>query len=555
MKSRWLAYSLLLVGWLSIGYACKGGGGGGGEFIMVLNTSPEDGRNDVQLESRVGFQIDATIDPATLTNDTFYVTDSQGTRIAGTLAIDEDEPDVAVLTPAEPFLVIASFTATITTGLASSRGATLEQNFEWQFTTLDSAWGVSEWIEQIDTGSSSRAQVVVDEQSNALAVWEYNEPTGTSIWANHYTRVGLWEEPVPIDTGNGGATDPQVAADAAGNGFAVWREDQNGGEIWTNRYVVGQGWGTAELLQTGEVTAAQNPAIAADREGNAVAIWFQRDRFSADVVVWANRYDAVDDRWGSAQSIDTMTSPSAGVVTAVGMDGAGDAIAIWTRPTFMGTVIWANRNTSTGWGTSELIKSDDMTDARAARLDVGANGDAFVVWEQDEDTREDIWSTRFSGSSWSAPERIDTHTGSTIEPDVAVDGNGVAHAVWSQSDVDFRNIYARQYTPGSGWGTPELIEPENVDPTEDADATAPRVEVNTAGNAFVVWRQTFADWGSIWSNRLDPDTGWMTAQLIEQITRAAAEPVVAVDENRHAHAVWLHNIDRGVDGVRTNRFE
>ena len=117
---------------------------------MVLNTSPEDGRNDVQLESRVGFQIDATIDPATLTNDTFYVTDSQGTRIAGTLAIDEDEPDVAGLTPAEPFLVIASFTATITTGLASSRGATLEQNFEWQFTTLDSAWGVSEWIEQID---------------------------------------------------------------------------------------------------------------------------------------------------------------------------------------------------------------------------------------------------------------------------------------------------------------------------------------------------------------------------------------------------------------------
>ena len=558
MNSRWLAYSFALVGLMSFGYACKDGGDGGA-FIMVLETSPVDERTDVQVETRIGFRINASIDPATLTDETFFVTDSEGTRVRGALTIDDEQPDTALLDPDDPLSVVTDFTATITTGLTSSSGATLEKDFEWRFTTLDSEWGTSGWLEQINTGSSSGQQIAVDGQSNALAVWEYEEPTGTSIWANHYTRVRLWEEPETIDTGNGGATDPEVAADGAGNGFAVWRESQNEGNIWTNRYDVDQGaWGTAELLQNGEVTAAQNPSIAADAAGNAIAIWFQQDMFM-NVVMWANRYDAAGDGWGTARSIDATASSSIGLVTAVGMDGAGNAIAIWTRPAVPGDVIWANRYTSSGWGTAEMIKKDGTTDALGVRLDVGANGDAFVVWVQNEDTRQDIYGTRFSGSSWSEePERIDTHPGNTIQPDVAVDGMGITHVVWSQSDPDFRNIWARQYTPGPGWGTPELIEPPNPDPTEDDNAEFPRVEVNTAGNAFVVWRQTFDDWGSIWSNRLDPEEmGWMPmrAERIEDITRAARAPEIVVDENRHAHAVWLHNIDQGIDWIRTNRFE
>jgi hypothetical protein len=178
-----------------------------------------------------------------------------------------------------------------------------------------------------------------------------------------------------------------------------------------------------------------------------------------------------------------------------------------------------------------------------------------VVWVQNEDTRNDVYSTRFSGSSWSAPERIDNHIGNTIQPDIAVDGMGFAHAVWSQADLDFENIWATQYTPGSGWGAPDLIEPPNDDARRDDDATNPRVGVNAAGNAFVVWHQNSESWGSIWSNRLDPGTGWMTAEIIEQLDRAASLPRIAVDDARHAHAVWPHSREPGVDWVRTNRFE
>ncbi|MBW1907340.1 MAG: Ig-like domain-containing protein, partial [Deltaproteobacteria bacterium] len=413
MNSRWLACSFALLGLMLFGHACKGDGGEPViDFLEVLQTSPPDRSTAAVVETRIGFQVNATIDPATLTNDTFFVTASDGTRVVGLLTIG-DEPNIAVLTPDEPLAVITDFTAIITTGLSSPGGVTLEENFVWRFTTLDSEWGEPEWVEDPPTGSSSRQQIAIDGQSNALAVWEHSsDAAGSSIWANHYTRTGLWEEAEPIDTGNGVATAPRLAADAAGNGFAVWQEDLGSGSarIWTNLYVVDQGWGAPELLQNGEVTTARSPAIAAEPTGNAIAIWIQQDMVSSQDVIWSNRY-VPGSGWGAAEPIGETLASLTGS-TAVGMDATGNGIAMWTLPTFSGHVIWANRYTvGLGWGTAELIKPDADTNVRGARLTVGSTGDAFVIWGQDGAEYEDVWSARFSGSTWGAPERIDGFDG------------------------------------------------------------------------------------------------------------------------------------------------
>lgn len=571
MIARSLAYGSALVALSLSGVACKGGGSSSSAFLEVIQTAPERGSDAVPVEVRIGFQIDVPIDEATLTSDNFFVVDSEGTRVQGALSIG-DEPSIAVLTPDEPLSVITTYTATITTGLMSTGGATLEEAYDWSFTTLDSAWGESEWLEEVSMGISADPQIVVDGQSNALAAWEYTEATGTFIWANRYTRVGLWGEPEPIDDGNGGATHPRIATDDAGNGFAVWEQRQQGAStvnIWTNRYTVDQGWGTAELLQNDEATTARSPSVAADPAGNAIAVWVQQDVDTREQAIWASRYEP-GTGWTTAEPIDPMPSLTAGERTSIGMDDEGNAIAVWARPMVptsgvgRSELLWANRYTpGSGWATAELIKPDIETRAQGERLSVGPSGEAFVIWLQNDPMRlcpaapcQDVWAVRFSGSSWGTPERVDNYDDDDKEgPDIAVDGSGVAHAVWSQTDPDFKNIWANQYTPGSGWGSPELIEPPNPDPNEDADAATPRVGVNAAGNAFVVWRQTWEDWGSIWSNRLDPGTGWMTAELIEDIGRSAKGPRIAVDENRHAHAVWLHSRDTGIDWVRTNRFE
>jgi hypothetical protein len=300
MKSRWLAY--VLVGSVSLAFGCKGGGdGGGGSFLEVVETFPEPGREDVQVEARIAVRVSEAIDRATLSSQTFFLTDESGAVVPSTVFILE-EPNAdpsqmgtaAELKPDESLAVLTRYTVTLTTGLVSTRGKSLEADYDWSFKTLDAAWGESEWIEPLGAWSSSRQDIAVDEQLNAIAVWELEDEAGTGIYANRYTRIDLWGEPEPIDEGTGGAANPKLAMDGDGNGFAVWERQVGTPErnIWTNRYDVADGrWGAAALLQNGDVTPARSPAVAANPGGAATAIWLQNDLDTGREIVRAIRYD------------------------------------------------------------------------------------------------------------------------------------------------------------------------------------------------------------------------------------------------------------------------
>lgn len=568
MKSRLLACALL--GSVAFGLAC-GGGGDAPSFLDVVAVDPSNGREDVIVDTRVRVTLDAPIDSATVTAQTFFLTSSGGGSVPGTLRVLDDQV-TAELTPDEPLTVLTAFTATVTTELKSTGGVSLEEDYQWTFTTLDAAWGEAEWIEPLGSWASRQQDIAVDQELGAVAVWQIGEraePTG-SVIANRYTRTDLWGEPVPIDDGNGLSARPIVASDGPGNAFVVWEQESltgPGREIWTNRYDVAEAsWEGPALLQTGDVTRAKLATVAADPAGNATAIYVQVDPIDdSKEVVRAIRYEP-DAGWGEAETIATSVSNLVSAVTNVGMDDQGGAVAIWDLPG--GTagqgvrLLYSSHYTpSSGWSEPVTVKSDNQTSAEGFRLDVGAGGDAFAIWVQgngDEvSPRDDIWAARFSAGAWSAPERIDTHDdGDKTGPDIAVDEAGRAYAAWSQADSDFANIYVAEYSPGTGWATPVLIEPPNEDPREDGDAETARVEVNRGGNVFVVWRQIFGQWPSIWSNQRDPGESWDadTAEVIEDFAEAANSPKIVVDDARHAHSIWIHNHSTGPK-IRTNRFE
>lgn len=574
MKSRWFAYSLLLS--LLCVFGCKDdsqGGGGGDTFLEIVSFTPAADRDDVQVEVEIGLRVSERIDPSTLKRETFFLTGPDGALVPSTvILLEEGDPSGngtgTLLTPDAPLYVLSEYTVTVTTGLMSTSGTSLEEDFEWSFTTLDAAWGEAEWIEPLGTGNSEEQQLAVDGELNAMAVWTLEDAAGAAIYANRYTRVDLWGEvPEPISDAAGDAANPKLAADGAGNAFAVWERtsgpDKN---IWANRYDVEAGsWGDAALLQNGDVTRAKLPSVAADPSGNAIAVWVQVDEVGRDVVR-AVRYEA-GTGWGNAVTIGLPEFTVS--VTDVGMDDTGGAIAVWNPQAGVGgRILRANRYTpGMGWldvANVEDVKSDDTTKADGFRLDVGANGDAFVIWLQNapsEGDREDIYASHFSGDAW-VPERIDGYdAGDKRTPDIAVDGMGRAYAVWLQNeefegDDRIDNVWLAEYAQGSGWANPVLIEPPSEDPSDDGDATAPRVDVNRAGNVFVVWGQIWGSWPSIWSNRRDPNTSWVpaNAELIEDFAEAANRPIIAVDEARHAHALWRHKAEDTLN-MRTNRFE
>ena len=558
MRQCWLA--CLVLGCVLVCLGCPAGESSEEPFA-VLQTSPADLDVTVPLETVVQVQFNADIDPETLSTTTFTLSALEGAQVQGTLNLGM-VPDVAVFTPNEPLELITEYTATITTGLASKDGGVLEEPFTWSFETLDAEWGVPELIEENNFGPARFPQVATDAEGNAFAVWQQSDGLNLNIWANRYTRSDLWGDAEVIglpDVGPVGL--PQLAVDPSGVAHAIWAQsDAEVAHVYTSQYAPSEGdWSAPELVQTNEITEARNdPQIGVDAEGNAIAVWIQRDIEGFGNVVWANRYTP-GGRWGEAEPIEAGEPILHGLGIDVAVSPNGNAVAVWTRSeAVLKGELWSNRYTvGSGWGADEIIGVEGLGVVQAPRVAIDANGNAHAVWQLFDGMTQDVWTNRSTPTEgWGEAQRLEADPNPAGAPAIATEASGTAHAVWWQSDGTLQNIWASRYTPGGGWGAPQLIEQPIEDPEAEGSADRPQIAVDPNGNVFVVWQQRDIGRFNIWSNRYAPETGWAAAELIEQETFFGSGPQIAVDPNRHAHAVWAQAVESlGLTHIATNRFE
>jgi hypothetical protein len=409
-----------------------------------------------------------------------------------------------------------------------------------------SGWQIAIPIETDNAGNVYAPQVAVDGSGDAMAVWAQDDGARNNIVANRYAAGSGWGTATLIETDNAGdAHDPEVAVDGSGNAAAVWfQSDGTRWNIWANRYTAGSGWETATLIETDDTGNAAYPQVAFDRSGNAVAVWHQFDGTRNNV--WANRY-VTGSGWGTAALIETDNAGDA-YRPQVAFDGSGNAVAVWQQADGTRFNIVANRYVAgSGWGSATLIETDDAGSAENPQVAVDRSGNALAVWQQSDGTRYNIWANHYAmGPGWGTATLIETdNAADAYGPQVAVDGSGNAAAVWYQYDGSLSNVWANRYAAGSGWGTPTLIERDNVD-----GAYSPQVAVDSSGNAVAVWERSDGTRDNIWANRYVAGSGWGSATLIEtDNVDDANSPHVAVDSSGNALAVWEQ-----YDGTRSNAW-
>ena len=413
-----------------------------------------------------------------------------------------------------------------------------------------SGWGTAELAE--NTGGTAKIpQIAMDGSGNAIAVWTQFDGTIWSIWANRYAAGLGWEAEAVIETDPRDADNPQVAVDGSGNAIAVWEQyDGTVWNIWANRYSTATGWGAEEAIETGS-GGAFSPRIAIDGSGNAIAVWRQYDGTTV-WNVWANRYTATGwpKGWGTAQLIETNDTGDV-ALPQIAMDSNGNATVVWSHfdDTTSSYSIWANRyDAGTGtWGTAAAVEAN-TTDAYSPEIAMDANGNAIVVWVQSAGDLLDVWANRYdaTGGTWGTELLIETNVaGEVWDPRVAMDGSGNATAVWTQSDGSRFNVWANRYdATGGTWGTPEAIE------TDTNDTYKPRVAMDGSGNAVAVWVEYnyAAKCYTIWANRYEAGVGWGVPEIIEtNDTGYARQPRIAMETGGDATVVWYQ-----YDGDRYN---
>jgi len=381
-----------------------------------------------------------------------------------------------------------------------------------RYSVATNTWGAAALIEANNVGDALNPQLAINASGDALVVWQLDGNAGTGvrfdIWANRYTATtNTWGTAAAIENNNiGEALNPQIAIDANGDAVAVWQQDGNEGfglrfDIWANRYTTGAWSATPVLLETDDAGRALNPQVAIATNGDALVVWSQHD--GALYNIWTNRYSA--SAWGGPALIELENSGNA-ADPQIAVDAAGDAIVLWRHYDGAFDSIWTNRYTATAntWGTAAAIESDNTGDALNPQLAIDAAGNAIAVWQQDGNTaagvRFDIWANRYSAGSWGTPALIETNNaGNASIPQIAINATGDAVAVWLQDDGESNSIFVNRYTAGV-WGTAALLEADNT-----GEALAPQIVIDVNGNALAVWQQDGNSAAGvrfdIWANR------------------------------------------------------
>lgn len=303
-----------------------------------------------------------------------------------------------------------------------------------------SGWGTARLLETNDSGDAIYPSVAVDAMGDAVAAWSQHDGTRNNVWANRYTPGSGWATAQLLETDNaGGASGAQVALDPNGNAIAVWYQSDGAVDnIWANRYAAGTGWGTAQLIETADGGDGQDAQVAMDGAGNAVAVWVQWD--GARENAWSNLYSPITG-WGTPQLIEADNNNDA-EFPQLALDAAGNAVVVWVQWDSSVYDIWANRYTpDSGWGTAQLAETDSLRDAVQPQVGADAAGNAVVVWIQYDGAMDSIDANRWveayppAISLYAPLEGASTNRSTvwvlgTTEPGARVSVSGVSAFVW-----------------------------------------------------------------------------------------------------------------------------
>jgi hypothetical protein len=161
--------------------------------------------------------------------------------------------------------------------------------------TKSDGWGIPQFVDQQNAGTSADPLIGVDYEDTILTFWPwlyYNGSTTHHCFSARYTDEFGWEIPEYADYHNGiySLTTPDFSMSPAGGAFAVWvQEDSTVYNIMAARFTRDSGWGEPELAEFDDTANALYPRLSMNPDGQAIIVWMHSDGYFYQV--WANLFE------------------------------------------------------------------------------------------------------------------------------------------------------------------------------------------------------------------------------------------------------------------------
>jgi hypothetical protein len=181
--------------------------------------------------------------------------------------------------------------------------------------------------------------VAVDASGVAVAMWvERPVPCPPPSACTYSLRAadfspasGTWSPSYELATSNGtpvGVATPSVGVDANGSWHAVWLQaDGSVAAVETSSRTAGSSAWQIPVELSGRDTTLSEPALAVDARGDAVVVWSRTSNRSVE----ASYRRAGETVWSRPETVATVDDSAAALPPHVGLDGRGNAVAVWAK--------------------------------------------------------------------------------------------------------------------------------------------------------------------------------------------------------------------------------
>jgi Carbohydrate binding domain len=256
--------------------------------------------------------------------------------------------------------------------------------------------------------SGSQADVAMDTDGNAVAVWAQSGATTRALKAAFRPAGGAWRPAQELGAGVSSNHPVRVAMSANGLAVVTWVRVEEGAPSGS-RGVVHAAVKPAGSSAFGAATELSGPSggspdVAVDPQGNAVVVWLE-----------AGIQAAARPAGGSFSQLADILAPGHSPLRPhVAMDAHGRATVVWEiEDADSYSVHSAERGASGDFGAPQQV-ADEPTHSASPRpqVVVDPDGTALVVWIADEtdDGVEDYiyrWAARAEGGTFGAPRDLD----------------------------------------------------------------------------------------------------------------------------------------------------
>jgi hypothetical protein len=285
-------------------------------------------------------------------------------------------------------------------------------------------------------------QVSFDRQADAMFVWvreshDYPHPQVVQMRSRSY--LGAWGSTITVSS-SGAVRNPRIALDDDGDGIVVW-QGYDGAKWRVNaRRVSRTGTlGALKVLSPAGVTATGTD-VAIDSDGDAIVTWAEQDATGASRPKM-RRYTRTGEL---PAAVLLASSPTWAEPPAVAFDREGDAVLVWTN----NNVVQARTLSAAGTLSSLKTVSGNVSPNDrhfGARVTVDRDGDALLTWKHWTDLAltEQVWGRWLSRSGTVGSVRQLTPSSHTRFSNYSIAGDLDGDMVLTWDLFPSKYLYAR----------------------------------------------------------------------------------------------------------------